>query len=466
MPGRCRSAFQVVAIVVVALLLWLGWLRLPEMVSRWAFATLETEWGLAGRVDQINLNLATLRLDVRGLSLAAVGTVDQPFLTVGAAVVDLPWSVVLGTRAVDLIDIVAPVVTIRQSAAGVSNLPVLPSAAPAPSNPSEPWRLSVVSVEGAMVSWVDAAQGLSVATGPVGLQLRPAEDGGSETAGRLTVSSPTRVTANTRETSIEPLDLSLTLAPSALTIDGFVASAPEGRLEAAGELVFGPSTPAIGLEYAFDMALARLALWSDGAVELSGDLRVAGRLDGSPASPHISVWLQGDRVGWNGLELADLAMSLTFDGGRLTVEEARAGLAGGCRRGDGGCHADRRGDDRRPAAFMDRPEHRAAAGGCVAGPACRDRVEAGRHSRSLVVRARTARPRGGGGGSPRRSSGGRHACGWALALRDWGRRVAVGGERAVGRCRRPDGRPDGCHAGGVVRHAHRVDRRGSPGGDA
>ena len=335
MPGRYCSAFQVVAIVILALLLWLGWLRLPGMVSRWAFATLETEWGLVGRVDQINLNLATLRLDVRGLSLAAVGTVDQPFLTVGAAVVDLPWSVVLGTRAVDLIDIVAPVVTIRQSAAGVSNLPVLPSAAPAPSNPSEPWRLSVVSVEGAMVSWVDAAQGLSVATGPVGLQLRPAEDGGSETAGRLTVSSPIRVTANTRETSIEPLDLSLTLAPSALTIDGFVASAPEGRLEAAGELVFGPSTPAIGLEYAFDLALERLALWSAGAVELSGDLRVAGRLDGSPASPHVSVWLQGDRVGWNGLELADLAMSLTFDGGRLTVKEARAGLAGGVVEGTG-----------------------------------------------------------------------------------------------------------------------------------
>ena len=116
---------------------WLAWSLLPGMAAGWVFATLETEWGVVGRAGQVDLDLVSLEVRVRDLTLAAAGTETQPFLTAEAVTLTLPWSAVFGAPAVDRLDIVAPVVSVRQGDDGTSNLPVLPPREASSDSPGE-----------------------------------------------------------------------------------------------------------------------------------------------------------------------------------------------------------------------------------------------------------------------------------------------------------------------------------------
>ena len=298
------------------------------------FSALEAQWGIVGRVEQVKLNPITLTLQVRGLALSVASTPDHPFLTSEAVTVDLPWSILIGEPAVDLIDIEAPVFSVRRLASGVSNLPVLAINSSSTSSPGAAWRLGVVSVKRAMVFWEDAVGGPNFSVGPASLQLRPSEAAGPETSGRFTISRSTSVNWGAQQTSIEPLTASLTLGSTTLTVHDFVATAPEGRLAATGDIGFGDSS-SVGVDYVLDVALDRLSAWFGETASLSGDLRLAGRLESTSGGPAVSLQLEGPRVTWNGLELTEVAAALEFDGQRLTVETLRAGLAGGVIEGGG-----------------------------------------------------------------------------------------------------------------------------------
>ena len=158
---RCGAGVAVLCIGVV----WLAWSLLPGMAAGWVFATLETEWGVVGRAGQVDLDLVSLEVRVRDLTLAAAGTETQPFLTAEAVTLTLPWSAVFGAPAVDRLDIVAPVVSVRQGDDGTSNLPVLPPREASSDSPGEPLRLGVITVHRASVSWLDEARGLGVVAG-------------------------------------------------------------------------------------------------------------------------------------------------------------------------------------------------------------------------------------------------------------------------------------------------------------
>ena len=135
------------------------------MAVRWVFAMLERDWGIVGRAGQVELSPFTLDVRVRDLTLSAVGADEQPFLTAEAVTVELPWSAVFGTPAIDLLEVVGPVLSVRQTADGTSNLPVLPPGEPSSDRPGKSLRLGVVAVHRASASWVDEARGLRVMVG-------------------------------------------------------------------------------------------------------------------------------------------------------------------------------------------------------------------------------------------------------------------------------------------------------------
>ena len=323
-------------LVVLCLgVVWLVWSLLPGMAARWVFATLETDWGIVGRAGQVDLNPVRLEVRVWDLTLSAVGADELPFLTADALTVELPWSAVFGAPAIDLLEIVGPALSVRLTADGTSNLPVFPPAEASSDPPGEPLRLGVVEVHRGSVSWVDEARALQVMVDSVELQLRPANDEGSQTTGQLTLSTPTRITWGARETAIEPLLARLTLDASTLAIRDFVATAPEGRLALDGDIALGASAPTLGFDYALALDLTRLATWLDLAPALSGAVGIVGRVDGPLVAPEISARLESERVGWDELAVLDVTARARLAGGRLSVDELRASLAGGTVEGDG-----------------------------------------------------------------------------------------------------------------------------------
>ena len=319
------GGFAVLCVGVV----WLVWSLLPGVAAGWVFATLERNWGIEGRAGQVDLSPFTLEVRVRDLTLSAAGADEQPFLTADAVTVELPWPAVFGAPAIDLLEVVGAVLSVRQTADGTSNLPVLPPGEPSSDRPGKSLQLGVVAVHRASASWVDEARGLRVMVDSVELELRPTDDDRSQTTGQLTLSTPTRITWGTRETVIDPLSVRLGLDSSTLAVRDFVATAPEGRLALDGDIALGAREPALGLDYSLDLDLTRLATWLAGAPAMSGTVRIAGRLDGPPAAPVVSARLESERIGWDDLEARGVTARARVAGGRVTLDGLRASLGGG-----------------------------------------------------------------------------------------------------------------------------------------
>ena len=325
--------------VILVLGVWLAWSLLPGAAARWVFATLETDWGVIGRVGQVDLNPFTLQIRVRNLSLAAASTADVPFFTAEAVTLDLPWSAVFDTPAIDLVDVVGSVVSVRRTADGVSNLPARPPGAPRSSGPAEPVRpvrLGTLALHRASISWIDDVRALAVTAAPVELLLRPDGDGGARTAGPLRLAGPTRVVWGSKDTSLEPLTAQVTLAGSALEVRDLVVSVPQGRLALDGDVELGGSDPTVGVDYRLDLDLARAATWLEGGAALRGTVSVAGRLDGPLAAPGVSARLESERIGWDELEGRGLRVTGRLAGDRVTIDQFQAGFAGGAVEGTGG----------------------------------------------------------------------------------------------------------------------------------
>ncbi|MEE2638765.1 MAG: translocation/assembly module TamB domain-containing protein, partial [Acidobacteriota bacterium] len=332
-PSRLRRPIWLAGASVLVLVT-VGWVVssiLPGMAAGWLLSLAEERWGVVGQTGEVRLNPLSLRLDVRHLALATVKTADDPFLRVESVIVDLPWSILTGTRAVDAVQLVAPVVSVRRAQDGVSNLPrfsslqsSLPTSEP---SVSTPWRLDTVSVQRAMVSWEDATQDLRFATGPLGLELRP-EPEGLATSGEFRLVGSTRLARGTAETQVEPFVIPMTVAPSAVTVDGFAVSAPEGRLEAGAEVTLGAGSR-VQAHYDLDVVLDRLSTWADQPLSVMGDLRVSGTIMGPPGAPVVSARLEGDRVRWEQVAVHEFSSVLRFDGARLTVEQLNARVAEG-----------------------------------------------------------------------------------------------------------------------------------------
>lgn len=215
---------------------WLSSTRLPGVATEWAFGALEHNLGVTGRVEAVEFNPLTLVVRVSGLSLWAVGHDQDPFLSAEGATVDLPWSALLGTPAIESLDVEAPAVWIRRTIDGGSNLPQAP-AGPEPAlapEASESWQLGVVELRRGRLLLEDESQALQVTIAPMRLRL-DSDDGSAR--GRLTLERPTVVGWGGRQTAIEPSTVDLAFDGATLTIGELDLLAPEGRLRAAGVLV-------------------------------------------------------------------------------------------------------------------------------------------------------------------------------------------------------------------------------------
>ena len=337
MKGRGYLVRQGGLAVLSVGVLWLVWSLLPGLAARWVFAALETNWRVVGSAGHVELNLLTLEARVEDLTLAVAGAEESPFLVLERATVDLAWSAVFGAPAVELIDVDAPALSLRTFADGTSNLPLFPPGDPASDAAGAPWRLGVVRLARLSMSWVDEARRLSVTIDPADLRLHPTGDEGAANAGVLTLSSATRVNWGEHETTLAPLQARLALDATRLVVEDVVIEAPEGQLVLAGEIALDTPETALGLrfDYGGNLDLTRLAAWLEGAGALTGAVRIAGRVEGSPADPTVTARIESERIGWGDLSAAGVTASARFAAGRVSLSDLQAAVAAGAIVGEG-----------------------------------------------------------------------------------------------------------------------------------
>ncbi len=325
--------------LVLVLTAWLA-ARLPRAAADWAFTALERNLAITGRVESVALNPFTLVIRLRGVSLWTTGHEREPFLTVEAVTVDMPWAAVLAEPAIDLIDAVAPVVSVRRAADGTTNLPDF-GRDPSPSAPvaNEPWRLGVVALRGGAVSVVDESTALRVTVDPVDLRLDPDldpndVDGAPRISGVLTLDRSTTVSWGSQETAIEPLTVALGFDGSTLTIGDLEMVTPEARLRVDGDLVVAGGDPGVALDYRVDADLDLLSTWVPEAT-WGGAFVASGRLDGSAADPRGTAVVEAPLLRWNAFEARAVRLEAALADRTVTLSQLAAEIAGGAVSGAG-----------------------------------------------------------------------------------------------------------------------------------
>ncbi len=183
--------------MVLVLGVWLASARLPGLVSNWAFTALERNLAITGRVGAVEFNPITLVVRIHDLTLWAVGHERDPFLTVEAVTIDLPWAAVVGSSVIESVEIVAPTVSVRRSPDGGLNLPQSPgddASASRTSAPGQPWRFGATDLQRGTFTAVDEVNGLRVTLDPVRLRLEAEETNGDRIGGDLVFERPSAFT--------------------------------------------------------------------------------------------------------------------------------------------------------------------------------------------------------------------------------------------------------------------------------
>ena len=336
-PSRSGPArrLQRGRIALVSLLGLFVLLALVVLVARAPFVRRAVLAQVASRLDTMGLrleardltyDLATLTARLNDVTLAARGA-GTPFFHADAVRIDLPWSVVRGSFAVQAIEIDRPRVVIVRDAAGATNLPSMTQPARPPGSPVAPIQIDRLLVRDLALSLADAASRTNVSAAGVTLDMRRAAAG--PLTGTLSTAGPAAVRVGDRESRIGTFEGRLAFDGATLTTTALDLVAPEVRAHVEGRVALLSAAPDADLRYRVQAELPQLAPWlgtppaARGTLVLSG--RVAGRLDALTAEADLA----GDGVQWPGVGAVSLTGRAVLSGTTVRVDTLRAGLAGG-----------------------------------------------------------------------------------------------------------------------------------------
>ena len=261
----------------------------------WLLTQLESNYPIEAGAKQLDFNLATLKVELHGVELAAQGNAAAPFLEVERISLDLPQSAIWSGFAIEAVELVHPRLSVIRSSDGSLNLPE-GSESTSPSAPSQalPIEIGRLAIRDLDVHWEDRAAPLTLSVEGINLELNPVENG---IAGPLTLSGPSRL-RRVKETSITRLEGAVAFDGLGLALENVGIELPEGYLEVEGTIAPLLADPLLKLTYCGQLDLGQTSGWIDPSPAVSGRLAVSGEIAGPVAAPTISLVLAGDDLAW------------------------------------------------------------------------------------------------------------------------------------------------------------------------
>ncbi len=297
-------------------------------------AFLERQYGILGTVDGVEFDVWRLRVMIVGLRLAARDHPQEPFLYVGEARVDLPWSAIRDGPAIDELVLRRAAVAVIRRSDGRSNLPARAAGAtsgpgigagaggllPAPAVP-----IGRLEVDGLTVDWRDQQAGFAVHLPPTAVDLAPRRGG---SGGTVLMDGVAHASWRGTATQFTRLAGEVELKGSTVGLRRLALSGPDLALTLDGRVTTVLGEPRLALTYTADLDLAWVAaLYA--APSAAGRLAAAGAVTGTPDRLQLSSVLAGAGIALAGVavERIDAALGLTPDD--VSLEALRVELAGG-----------------------------------------------------------------------------------------------------------------------------------------
>ena len=316
-----------------------------------ALALLEDS-GIRASADRLDYNLFTLTGGLEAVTLTAAGS-DTPFFAADAIRLDLPWSVVSGTLAIQSLELDRPRVAVIRQEDGSLNLPEMVEAedTEVASAPIGPVRIDRLVVRELDARYGDASLPLSVDGRAVTLDLNRVP--GGDVMGRLSMSDGVMLSLGDRQTTMTTLDGGVTFDGTSVSVEMLTLEAPEARIQLDGLVTLLAGDQRVDMRYQGRVDAERLAPWIDLDPLPSGHVAFSGTAQGALTGPDVTVDIATDDLAWPPVGALALNAQATISEQVATLESFRAVLAGGEIAGDGRLRLDEVESSRVRAEFTD-----------------------------------------------------------------------------------------------------------------
>jgi outer membrane protein assembly complex protein YaeT len=272
------STIAVVALVITAVLV-LHTNAVQSRVLNWSIRELERRFNLDLTADDLHYNLATRRVTLSNVRLAAIGKHDDPFFAATSVTVQLPWVIFRGRLVFDDIAIDEGVVFIHRDKSGVSNLP----RGGKPRDPNLPPRR--IDARGLTISTLDFTyrdeqRNSEVLAPKVSTALEYVVGEGA--SGPFEIRDDLIVRFGARRVVIEPVKGNAVFDGSNVELVNVGLKTKEGTIAVNGSVTRVFDSPTLDLVLDGTADIARAALWAPPPVHVAGAATLKGTMKGPP----------------------------------------------------------------------------------------------------------------------------------------------------------------------------------------
>jgi outer membrane protein assembly factor BamA/autotransporter translocation and assembly factor TamB len=287
---------------------------------RYALAAVQRNYGLTLRAERLDYNLATLRIGLAGLRVAAEGSPDEPFFEGDYVSVALPAGILLGNVAFKDISVTNGRVLVHRRADGTSNLP---ESEDSPGNDPPPLRIDRVSVPRLEIDVRDEQADLAFHVPGIGFELTPEQ-------GSIALAQPASLRFGSRTTQISRLNGQAAFDGRALRLIATDVRTDDASMTVNGTLLLIARESRVDLAVTGSADLARLARWGLDEGELpQGEVIFRATAAGPIGNPDATIDVESEQVSWRGVEVTDLSARALVNSEKADVETLEFGFSSG-----------------------------------------------------------------------------------------------------------------------------------------
>ena len=307
-------------VLVIALLLVVHTAPLRREVLRRATQFLAERYGVALHADTLDYNLFSRHVVLSGVSVAAIGTPEQPFLIARAIEARLPASMYFGAMAIDSMRIDDARVALRWRADGSSNLPSAVSTDDA--GPPAALEISRLEIPNLAIDVVHEPARVALALPNMSVDVR-------SQSGLVRLAENGRIVRGAETTVITRLGGGASFDGRALSLEQFTAATDDTELTADGNIALLVDDPNVDLRLTGSGDVSRLARWATPAQVPDGRVSFGASVSGPIGSPEVAAQLHSESLSYQGLVLSNFDADVNLDRTQLDVPRAQASTADG-----------------------------------------------------------------------------------------------------------------------------------------
>lgn len=283
--GLAISAIAVMLLAIAALLA-VHTSPIQSRVLGWSITELERRFDLDLTADALHYNLASRRVEMTNVRLAAIGHRDNPFLTADRVAVRLPWAAYRGMLRFDEVIVDRGIVTITRDAHDVSNLS--PGRGRRDPNAAAR-RIDVRALRVGELDFLYRDYRRDVEIRAPGVRTALTYERGEGASGPFSIERGVSVRVRERHVAVDPVEGRMVFEGSNVELSDVRLNTTDGNFTMTGEIARALDRPTLNLRFKGATDLSRAKRWTTPPVSVKGPATIDATMTGAPTAFVLDV---------------------------------------------------------------------------------------------------------------------------------------------------------------------------------